>query len=177
MTRYIAFLRAINVGGHVVKMDELRRRFEGMSFTGVETFIASGNVVFESGEGDANALEGRIAAELRQAFGYEVATFLHTGVELAEAAAYPAFPETEGVSVYVGFVGEGLDETARQKVMAFRTEVDEFAVHGREIYWQCRIRSSDSLFSLARLERSLGKQATFRNITTVKKMAEKYGGR
>ena len=43
-----AFLRAINVGGHVVKMDALRRHFEQMQFTSVQTFIASGNVVFES---------------------------------------------------------------------------------------------------------------------------------
>ena len=48
MTRYIAFLRAINVGGHVVKMDALRRLFESLGFSNVETFIASGNVLFET---------------------------------------------------------------------------------------------------------------------------------
>ena len=42
--RYAAFLRAINVGGHVVKMDQLRRLFESLGFSDVETFIASGNV-------------------------------------------------------------------------------------------------------------------------------------
>ena len=48
MTRYIAFLRAINVGGHTVKMAELKRLFEALGFTNVETFIASGNVIFDS---------------------------------------------------------------------------------------------------------------------------------
>ena len=48
MTRLIAFLRAINVGGHTVKMDHLRQLFESLGFSGVETFIASGNVVFET---------------------------------------------------------------------------------------------------------------------------------
>lgn len=48
MTRYFAFLRAINVGGHVVKMDRLRQVFESLAFSNVETFIASGNVIFES---------------------------------------------------------------------------------------------------------------------------------
>jgi len=46
MTRYIAFLRAINVGGHTVKMDTLRALFESLGFLNVETFIASGNVLF-----------------------------------------------------------------------------------------------------------------------------------
>jgi len=48
MTRYIAFLRAINVGGHTVKMEHLRGIFESMGFSNVETFIASGNVIFAS---------------------------------------------------------------------------------------------------------------------------------
>ena len=57
--RYVAFLRAINVGGHVVKMDRLRRIFESMRFRNVETFIASGNVIFEAA-GNADVLERRI---------------------------------------------------------------------------------------------------------------------
>ena len=48
IARHIAFLRAINVGGHTVTMDRLRRLFGEMGFRGVETFIASGNVVFEA---------------------------------------------------------------------------------------------------------------------------------
>ena len=48
MPRYVAFLRAINVGGHNTKMAELRRLFEGLGFSGVEAFIASGNVIFET---------------------------------------------------------------------------------------------------------------------------------
>jgi uncharacterized protein (DUF1697 family) len=47
MNKHIAFLRAINVGGHTVKMDTLRQLFESLGFTNVETFLASGNVIFE----------------------------------------------------------------------------------------------------------------------------------
>lgn len=57
MQRYIAFLRAINVGGHTVKMDRLREIFEALGFSNVETFIASGNVVFETTARDPAALE------------------------------------------------------------------------------------------------------------------------
>ena len=48
MPRYVAFLRAINVGGHIVKMDQLRKLFTQLGLTDVETFIASGNVLFTS---------------------------------------------------------------------------------------------------------------------------------
>jgi len=56
MTRYVAFLRAINVGGHNVKMDALRALFESMKLASVETFIASGNVIFETNRRDPAAL-------------------------------------------------------------------------------------------------------------------------
>jgi uncharacterized protein (DUF1697 family) len=51
MPKYIAFLRAINVGGHIVKMKDLRELFGSLGFTGVETVLASGNVVFETRAG------------------------------------------------------------------------------------------------------------------------------
>ena len=58
--RYVALLRAVNVGGRTVKMDRLRTLFEELKLRNVETFIASGNVIFESTAG-ASALESRRA--------------------------------------------------------------------------------------------------------------------
>ena len=72
MTQYFAFLRAINVGGRVVKMDRLRQIFESLGFSGVETFIASGNVVFETSSNNVKTLERKIENALREALGYEV---------------------------------------------------------------------------------------------------------
>jgi len=60
LAKYIAFLRAINVGGHTVKMDHLRSLFEALGFSNVETFIASGNVIFESKSKSTRALERRL---------------------------------------------------------------------------------------------------------------------
>jgi len=178
MKRYIAFLRAINVGGHVVKMEPLRHLFESMSLARVETYIASGNVIFDSIASDIPALEKEIANQLQAALGYEVATFIRTTVELSAIARYRPFPgselEADGVSLYIGFLAETLSPEAQQKVLAFRTPVDDFHVYQREIYWLCRVRSSESEFSLARLEKALRIKATFRNSTTVKKMAAQF---
>src|SRR4051794_680361 len=105
MTRYIAFLRAINVGGRVVKMDRLRAAFEVMGFANVSSFIASGNIVFDAADEDPVALERQIEDRLRQTLGYEVATFLRTASELAAIAAHRPFPDREhqsdGHSLYV----------------------------------------------------------------------------
>lgn len=172
--RYIAFLRAINVGGHVVKMDRLRELFESLGFTNVETYIASGNVVFDSTARNAASLETKIAKQLESALGYEVATFVRTAAELAEAARHEPFPKREAATLYVGFLAAPLTKEQQRGVLAFRTPVDDFAFRERELYWSCSVKSMDSEFSLARLERALKIQATFRNANTVRKMADKF---
>jgi uncharacterized protein (DUF1697 family) len=48
--KYVAFLRTVNVGGRIVKMERLRKIFEELKFKNVKTFIQSGNVIFETGE-------------------------------------------------------------------------------------------------------------------------------
>ncbi|MBL8057084.1 MAG: DUF1697 domain-containing protein, partial [Anaerolineales bacterium] len=92
MPRCIAFLRAINVGGHTVKMDVLRRHFQSLGYSEVETFIASGNVIFTTPRRQLAALEAEIAGRLEAALGYAVATFIRTEAELADLAAYQPFP-------------------------------------------------------------------------------------
>ena len=178
MPRYVAFLRAINVGGHnAVRMDFLRQLFEALGFSNVETFIASGNVVFETTSRNAQALEREIAKGLREALGYAVATFIRTDTELATVANYKPFSQADldgAAALNIAFLADGLDDEARQKLMALRTDIDDFHVHGREVYWLCRKRQSGSKISNAVLERAVGQQSTLRGANTVKKMAAKY---
>ena len=177
MPRFIAFLRAINVGGHTVKMDHLRQLFESLGFSGVETFIASGNVVFETTSKSAKALERQIEHRLREALGYEVATFLRTGAELAAIANYKPFRPSElaaAAALNIAFLAEKLDDKSKQKLMALRTEIDDFHAHDREIYWLCRKKQSESTISNAVLEKTLGRPSTLRGANTVHKMAAKY---
>jgi uncharacterized protein (DUF1697 family) len=178
VVKYVAFLRAINVGGHTVKMDHLRRLFEAMGFAQVETFIASGNVIFEAADQDKKALEQKIEAALHEALGYKVATFIRSTAEVAEIAHYQPFPApelaAEGNMLYIGFLAGTPSQEAQQKLLALTTPVDEFHINGSELYWLCRKKISESEFSGARLEKTLGLPATFRNVTTVKRIASKY---
>ena len=174
--RYIAFLRAINVGGRVVKMERLRELFTEMGCTKVETFIASGNVIFESREKNELALQERIETQLEKSLGYGVETFLRTDNELKGVAAHRAFSEKEigGGTVYVAFLATKPSKAAVTALTSHRGEVDEFRIDGREVYWLCRKSFSESEFSKARLEKVLGTRATVRNSSTVRKIAAKY---
>jgi uncharacterized protein (DUF1697 family) len=176
--RLIAFLRAINVGGHNVKMDRLRELFEALGLSNVETFIASGNVIFDSPAKNTRALEEEIEGHLRKALGYEVATFIRSASELADIASYQPFStselDEEGNSLYIAFLPAPPDDEAQQRLLAFRTEIDDFHVHEREVYWLCRKKMSESAFSGALLEKTIGMPATMRNATTVKRLAAKY---
>ena len=176
MPKYVAFLRAINVGGHTVKMDYLRGLLK-LWITNVDV-IASGNVIFDSPSRSARTLERKIEASLELTLGYAVKTFIRSTSELAEIANYKPFTEKElsaaGNRLYIGFMPASPSDAAQQKLFALPLKMDDFHLHGREVYWLCRTSFSDSEFSGARLEKTLGMPATLRNSTTVKKLAAKF---
>ena len=176
--RYIAFLRAINVGGHGVKMDRLRQLFESVGLSHVETFIASGNVIFVSASHNVSVLETRIEKALWTNLGYEVATFMRSEIELARMANLTPFAradlETTENGVYVALLREKPSRTATTRLMAFQSAENEFVLSDRELYWLRRGRVSDSKFSGALLEKALGSSATVRSWTTIKKLAAKF---
>lgn len=174
MARHIAFLRAINVGGHIVKMDALRRHCEGCGLGNVETFIASGNVIFDS-RAAAESLEKKIEAQLRTALGYEVATFIRSAADLARVAGVAATKRGDARNAYVGFMKALPPSGDQKKAAALAGEGERVLFAGREVYWFTSAGVSDSKFSAAALERITRSPATFRNITTVTKLAEKYG--
>jgi uncharacterized protein (DUF1697 family) len=175
--RYIVFLRAINVGGHVVTMAELKKIFVAMGFKSVETFIASGNVIIDSKSADARALEKKIEAGLKKNLGYEVATFLRTEAEVAGVAAHRPFDVAameKAAALNVAFADCDLAVRHAKAVEAFRTGIDDFAIRGREIYWMCSVKQSESRFVSARMEKALGIKLTWRNVNTVRRLADKY---
>jgi len=178
VSRYITLLRAINVGrGRTVKMESLRQVFESLGFSKVTTFIASGNVIFETTTKNIKSLEKKIEKKLKETLGYEVAAFIRTQAELAEVANYKPFPRSKieaDTEFTIIFLADAVDEKSKQKVRALRSDIDEFHVHGREIYWLRRQRPSGSTFSSVPLEKTLGRPFTIRGTSTVKKMVLKY---
>jgi uncharacterized protein (DUF1697 family) len=177
MPRLIAFLRAINVGGHNVTMAELCKPFASLGLKEVETFIASGNVIFTSRSRGIRGLEQKIEAQLLRSLGYEVKAFLRTVPEVAAIAGYKPFNKSQlgsAAALNVAFLADPLSAEAAKSVLALKTDIDDFHVNGREVYWLCRTKQSDSKFSNTRFEKTLSARATWRNVNTVVRLAAKY---
>lgn len=174
MPKYVAFLRAVNVGGRTVKMDDLSRMFEGMGFDDVSTFIASGNVVFVSRSRDGKAIENKIEKSLREVLGFEVATFVRSTAELKKIAEYESFDNPAGGSIFIAFLGSEPESGVRRKVLAYGSKTDEFRFRGRELYWLCRTRMMESKFSGALLEKIIGMPTTLRNRNTIDKIVARF---
>jgi len=178
MPRYIAFLRGINVGGHRVKMDRLGGLFEDLGFTDVETFIASGNVIFTSSSRAVDALKGKIERHLEGELGYEVATFIRTPAELkAVCAVGGTFVESEAdasSSIYVMFFHSQAGKELKARINVLGSEMDEFTFSGRELFWRVRGKISESPLFGTGIEKALrGAPNTSRNITTLRKLVAK----
>jgi uncharacterized protein (DUF1697 family) len=180
----LALLRGINVGGHRVKMAELRAIFESMGFRNVATHIASGNVMFTSDDPDDARNAARIEAGLVKALGYEVLTFLRSYEAMRDVVG--AVPEidfgsavtTGGPSTYVVFLKEAVDEALRSRFEALESELDRFTFRDREIFWSLAGRMSDSpLFRQGIEKAGGGSRMTTRNVTTVRTLANKLAER
>ncbi|MFB7663397.1 DUF1697 domain-containing protein [Kitasatospora sp. NPDC056138] len=110
---YIAFLRAINVGGRTVTMERLRGHFTELGLREVRSYIQSGNVFFSTEEGDRAALTARIEQHLAAALGYQVPVMLRTVDEVAELVAADPFAGVEvtpELRLCVVFLSEPLPE-------------------------------------------------------------------
>lgn len=176
MSKYIAFLRAINVGGHNVKMDRLKQLFKEKGFKNVETFIASGNVIFESDKKNRKQLESVIEKHLSVSLGYNVAAFIRTIDELQEIVDYRPFPTGKyksAVSNNIGFIKQPLSKKSADELQSFKTDIDDFHSYKTEIYWLCKTGQSKSDFSANAFERKLKSQITFRGIKTLQKLVDK----
>jgi len=179
MAHYIAFLRGINLGKRRIKMDDLRARFEDLKFRNVSTFIASGNVLFESNASDSMTLERQIERHLEKSLGYTVDTFVRTRAEVARAIAAEPFSAAEMAAaentIHVHFLKTPLAAEAAQRLGSIRTAVDAFHVNGREFYWLCRIRTPESkVWALPEMRALKLPTATARNLKMLRRLADEF---
>jgi uncharacterized protein (DUF1697 family) len=179
MQRYIAFLRGMNLGKRRLPMSRLKKLFEELGFDAVETFIASGNVLFSSKVTDTRALESKIAGHLEAALGYDVDTFVRTAKEVAAIGGSKIFSEDgdEGITIHVGLLQQKLPAETAKKLATVRTASDEFRVTGREYYWLCRTLTHESkVWTLQEIKALKLPTSTMRNLTSIRKLIAKHLG-
>ena len=177
MPRYVAFLRGIGLGRRRPPMSRLKALFEELEFADVATFIASGNVVFTGRGADTGRMEVRIARHLETALGFAVDTFVRPAGEIVAIGRARIFPEEgqPGITIHVGFLREALPAETARRLAAVRTATDELRVVGREYYWLCRIRTSDSKVWTSPEVRALRlPTSTMRNLISLRKLIAEH---
>jgi uncharacterized protein (DUF1697 family) len=176
MERYVAFLRGMNLGGHRIKNDELRQRFEELDLSDVSCFRASGNVLFASEERDEESVRELLEAGLAESLGYEVPVFLRNAAELKAVSAQepfdPALVSASKGKLQIAFLSAAPEAKARKQALALSSDADRLAVKGRELYWLPSGGISESDLDLKTLESTLGSW-TMRTKGTVEQIAAK----
>ena len=180
--RYVALLRGINVGGsRKVAMADLREMFESLGFGRVETYVQSGNVVFDGALSDPVATAATIEAACEQALGFSTDVIVVSGEELAQIVASNPFVKGDqdpGADLYVTFLREPqrnpVDKTDLQRALGATT--DEFVLAERHVYLRCPGGYGRTKLSNPFFEKRLGAAATTRNWRTVTRLSTMAGG-
>ena len=169
MATHVALLRAVNLGGtNKVSMADLRRLVESLGFTGVTTFIQSGNVLFTSRRRvTAGAIELAISREL----GMDVPVMVRTVAEVEGIIEANPFPRADPGKLHVGFMADGPPPAALADLDHDRFLPEEFAVIGAELYLHLPNGMGRSKLP-GYLERAIKIPTTIRNWNTVSKLLE-----
>jgi uncharacterized protein (DUF1697 family) len=170
MTRYVGLLRGVNLGSHTMKMDRLRAVVAGLGHAEVETFIASGNVIFTAA-GRAADLEAALEDALQGEFGFAVPTMLRTTKDVAAVASRDPF---ELPNLYVAFAKTKPTAAAARRLGELQSDDNQLKVVGREVYWGTRATLSQSALSPAKIEKALDQPATLRSISSLRKLTAKH---
>ncbi|SCE67453.1 DUF1697 domain-containing protein [Micromonospora chokoriensis] len=180
MTRYVALLRGVNVGGATrLAMADLRRIVTGLGHEDVKTYLQSGNVAFSSTVRDAEEL----AAGIRQALTDEVAltvpVLVRSGRELAAIAGGNPYADREDdpTRLMVAFLATAPEKSTADALSVPGGENVSFTVTGREVFLHYVDGGyGRSKFTNAYLEKKLGVVATTRNWKSVRALAELAAG-
>ena len=178
MNRYVAFLRGINLGHRRIKNPELCATFEEIGFSNVSAFLASGNVIFDAEDSDADSVALAIEDRLRDSLGYEVPTFLRTTDQVRAIAGYAPFArvtEERAGKMQVAMVGTEVDRPARDSVLELSNDADMLEIVGRELYWRPKGNLLDSELDLKAIEVIVG-PFTIRTKNTMERLAAKFLG-
>ena len=164
MTPYVALLRGVNVGGRLLKMQELKRIALELGLKDPRTYIASGNLLFESTKSEP-ALKRDFEAALEAHFGRAVGVMIRTGPELAKTVALNPFADCRGSSVAAIFLDDEPPLDAATKALNINDE--RLALGRREIYVHY-----PSGMGRSKLRIPAAKAGTARNMNTVAKLAD-----
>lgn len=141
-SRHIAFLRGINIGGHRVKMEQLRVFFSELGLSNVRSYIQTGNIFFDTTEIDRASLTNKIEQHLSAQLGYAVPVFLRTIAEVERAVMLDPFREVEVTTdtrLLITFIPQPLSNTLKLPHYSSRGDYDILHATTGEIFSVMRL--------------------------------------
>ncbi len=174
--RWVAFLRAVNVGDRVVPMAELTSLAEGLGLRGVRTWLRSGNVVFRDGErSPSSALERRFEVAAERQLGLTTEVLVRSAEELEKVLSsgpFPAFARTDPSHLLVVLLKA---PPQKERVLALASSIsgqEEVRAGPRCLYATYPEGVGRSRLTLSRIESALGTRGTARNWNTLSRLLE-----
>ena len=181
MKAMIAMLRGVNVGGcHKLPMERLRAICEDLDLTRPQTFIQSGNVVFETKLKDEPALALRMETTIEAEFGFRASVVLRSAAEMRSVVARNPFSGRADVApgrLLVTFLQSDPGEEARVAIRAIPADPEELVADGCEIFVHYPNGAGRSKLPVARIERAQKVPGTSRNWNSVLKLLALAGAR
>ena len=176
MAVVISMLRGVNVGGHNrMKMDALRSVYSSIGLHNPQTYVQSGNVIFESGDEAPTELANRLEDAIEAHFKFRPAVILRTADELREVIVRNPFPERavhEASKLLITFLSSDPGEAARAKVRAISVAPEQLVNRVREIYTYFPVGMGRSRIPAVLINKALQTQGTARNWNSVIQMLQ-----
>ncbi|MFY0252521.1 DUF1697 domain-containing protein [Chitinophaga sp. 30R24] len=173
MTKYVAFLRAVNVGKRTIKMEDLRQQLETAGFKEVTTYIQSGNVMFSSANSNDTTLAHKIEKLLQAAYGFEVPTIIRSVSALETVVQQSPFPGVipdKERQIYITFLSTPTSQ-AEKVISELQSNAETLYLGKREVYTMINKKlEKKPLDVIIKLEKKLGIPCTTRNWATVNKV-------
>jgi uncharacterized protein (DUF1697 family) len=173
VTRYAAFLRAVNLGSvNKVAMPRLRAMAEGLGYAEVRTYINSGNLLFR-----ASGTELELTTALEQAitdeFDLRIDVAVRTEAHLRALLDRNPFPDGEPSQVTVAFLTRPPSPEAEQQVARLAGDRDSFLFSGLEV-WVNYTQGQGTSKLAAQFSKAVGVSSTVRTVRTVTKVVELF---
>lgn len=173
MTTYISMLRGINVSGQKkIRMAELKNMYEMLGFGNVQTYVQSGNVIFDSSQQEIVKIQKSIETQIEAAFGFSVPVLIRTTDDFKRIIESHPFKKEEALRVLVTFLYERPDKSKLEDLSQYEDKVDKFAIGEQEIFLFCPGGYGKTKLSNTFFERKLDVVATTRNWKSVNALYE-----
>ena len=176
MPCFVAFLRGINVGGHIVVKEKLQEVFASTGFQNVSTYKQSGNVIFEANTADPQEIKSKIEEKLRSSLGFEVTVIIRTILQLNCIIDLDPFKgqTNEGTSFLVTFLPTALSPFPLQLPLTIpKSTAQVIFSKGAEVF-SVTHGGGEGALPNPFLESKLKTKATTRNMNIIRQIVEKY---